>query len=89
MLIAHTLAGTDERGRELVETGLGRPDLDEDGVATLRAVIVASGAVDAVEAEIAQLADAARLALKSTSGLEAGAVDVLDQLIDFSTARSS
>lgn len=89
VLIAHTLAGTDERGRELVETGLGRPDLDEDGVATLREVIVASGAVDAVEAEIAQLADAARLALKSTSGLEAAPVDVLDELIDFSTARSS
>jgi geranylgeranyl diphosphate synthase type I len=89
VLIAHTLAGTDERGRELVETGLGRPDLDEDGVATLREVIAASGAVDAVEAEIAQLADAARLALKSTSGLEAAPVDVLDELIDFSTARSS
>ena len=32
VLLAHTLAGTDERGRELVETGLGRPDLDADGV---------------------------------------------------------
>ena len=49
---------------------------------------MASGAVDAVEAEIARLADAARLALKSTSGLADEPLDVLDQLIDFSTARS-
>ena len=72
----------------MVEAGLGRPDLDAEGVEEIRAVIVASGAVDAVEAEIARLADTARLALKSTSGLADEPLDVLDQLIDFSTARS-
>ena len=88
VLIAHTLEGADERGRHVVEAGLGRPDLDAEGVEQIREVIVASGAVDAVEAEIARLADTARLALKSTSGLADEPLDVLDQLIDFSTARS-
>jgi geranylgeranyl diphosphate synthase type I len=89
VLIAHTLEGADERGRAVMEAGLGRPDLDEQGVAEMREVIVGSGAVDAVEAEIARLADAARLALKSTSGLAGEPLDVLDALIDFSTARSA
>jgi geranylgeranyl diphosphate synthase type I len=88
VLIAHTLEGADARGRHVVEAGLGRPDLDAEGVEEIRAVIVASGAVDAVEAEIARLADTARLALKSTSGLADEPLDVLDPLIDFSTARS-
>ena len=89
VLIAHTLEGADARGREVVEAGLGRPDLDADGVEEMREVIVASGAIDAVEAEIARLADAARLALKSTTGLADEPLDVLDALIDFSTARSA
>ena len=89
VLIAHTLEGADAHGRAVVEAGLGRPDLDAAGVEAMRRVIVDSGAVDAVEAEIAGLADAARLALKSTSGLADEPLDVLDALIDFSTARSA
>jgi geranylgeranyl diphosphate synthase, type I len=89
VLIAHTLEGTDARGRAVLEAGLGRPGLDAAGVEVMREVIVASGAVDAVEAEIARLAGTARLALKSTSGLADEALDVLDVLIDFSTARSA
>ena len=89
VLIAHTLEGADAAGRQLLEELLGDPDLDEAGVARLRQVITASGAVDAVEAEIATLADTARLALKSTSGLDAEPVDMLDELIDFSTARTA
>jgi geranylgeranyl diphosphate synthase type I len=89
VLIAHTLEGADERGRAVMDAGLGRTDLDAQGVEEMREVIVASGAVDAVEAEIARLADAARLSLKSTSGLAGEALDVLDALIDFSTARSA
>ena len=89
VLIAHTLEGADERGRGVIDAGLGRADLDAAGVEAMREVIVGSGAVDAVEAEIARLADAARQALKSTTGLSGEALDVLDSLIDFSTARSS
>ncbi len=47
------------------------------------------GAVDAVEADIARLAGSARMALKSTTSLATVAVDVLDRLIDTSTARAS
>ena len=89
VLIAHTLEGTDDAGRWLVEAHLGRADLDASGVERLREVITGSGAVDAVEAEIGALADSARLALKSTTGLASEPTSVLDQLIDFSTARSS
>ena len=66
-----------------------RPLIGAIGVEAMREVIVASGAVDAVEAEIARLADASRLALKSTAGLADEPLDVLDALIDFSTARSA
>ena len=73
---------------DLPERG-GQADLDASGVERLREVITGSGAVDAVEAEIGALADSARLALKSTTGLASEPTAVLDQLIDFSTARSS
>ena len=90
VLLAHALAGTDD-ARPRARRGRPGPPRPRRRTAstTLREVIAASGAVDAVEAEIAQLADAARLALKSTSGLDAEPVDVLDELIDISTARSS
>lgn len=89
VLMAHTLEAATAEERREVEEVLGRPDLDDQTIARLREVIAGSGAVDAVEAEIARLADAARLSLKSTSGLNPESVDVLDQLIDFSTARSA
>jgi geranylgeranyl diphosphate synthase type I len=89
VLVAHTLEGADAAGRALVERDLGRPDLTADDVAALRQVILGSGAVDAVEAEIAALADSARTALKSTAGLDPEPAAVLDQLVDFSTARTS
>ena len=87
VLVAHALAGADDTGRELVESRLGDPDLDPDTVDRLRRVITASGAVDTVEADIARLAGSARMALKSTRGLDPEAVAVLDQLIDSATTR--
>ena len=87
VLVAHALAGADDAGRELVESRLGDPALDTDTVDRLREVITASGAVDAVEADIARLADSARMALKSTRSLDPDAVAVLDQLIDSATTR--
>ena len=53
VLVAHAHAGTDDAGRTLLEARLGDPDLDADGVAALQDVIAASGAVEAVEAMIA------------------------------------
>lgn len=87
VLIAHALAGADEAGRSLLEDGLGDPALEAEAVERLREVIAASGAVDAVEADIARLAGQARMALKSTRDLEPEAVGVLDQLIDSATTR--
>jgi geranylgeranyl diphosphate synthase, type I len=87
VLVAHALEGSDDAGRALIESRLGDPALGTADVELLRGTIVASGAVDAVEAEIARLAGAARLTLKSTRTLAPEAVDVLDRLIDSATAR--
>ncbi len=89
VLIAHALAGADAGGADLLERSLGDPDLGDTEVARLREAIAGSGAVDAVEAEIARLADAARHALKSAQDLDGTAAAVLDQLIDTTTARSA
>jgi geranylgeranyl diphosphate synthase type I len=88
VLIAHALAGTDDAGRALIEQRLGDPTLDATAVEALRRAITASGAVDAVEAEITRLAGSARMALKSTASLDSAARDVLDELIDSATART-
>ena len=87
VLVAHALAGADEQGCALIESRLGDPTLDAAVVGQLRDAIVASGAVDAVEAEIARLAGTARMALKSTRTLAPESLDVLDRLIDSATAR--
>ncbi|WP_270889132.1 polyprenyl synthetase family protein [Pedococcus sp. 5OH_020] len=87
VLVAHALAGADAEGRAVLEGRLGDPGLDEAAVERLRDVISASGAVDAVEADISRLAGAARMALKSTRDLQPEAVGVLDQLIDSATTR--
>lgn len=89
VLMAHALAGAEPADAAVLEERLGDPGLTAEDVERLRAIIGASGAVEAVEYEIAQLAGTARLALKSTSALEPGALDVLDRLIDTATARVS
>jgi geranylgeranyl diphosphate synthase type I len=89
VLIAHALGGVESAEAAVLEQLLGSPALTARQVDQLRDIITGSGAVDAVESEIGQLAGAARLALKSTTALEPGAVDVLDQLIDTATARVS
>jgi geranylgeranyl diphosphate synthase type I len=52
VLVAHAYAGAAPAGRRLLEDRLGDPDLDPAGVAALQAVIVESGALEAVEAMI-------------------------------------
>ena len=88
VLVAHALAGADDAGRELIESRLGDPTLDDEVVQRLRDAITAAGAVDAVEADIARLAGSARMALKSTRDLSPEATGVLDQLIDSATRRA-
>lgn len=52
-------------------------------------MITGSGAVEAVEAQIARLADSARAALAATSELDPVARESLDALIESATARAS
>jgi geranylgeranyl diphosphate synthase, type I len=87
VLVARALDGADDVGRALLESRLGDTTLDLAAVDGLRAVIAGSGAVDAVEADIARLADSSRTALKSTRRLDPVAVEVLDRLIDTATTR--
>ena len=89
VLIAHTLSGTDDAGRELLRASLGNPDLDPATVDDLRAVITASGAVDAVEDEISTLASHARASLEAATGISPDARPVLDALVEISTARTA
>jgi geranylgeranyl diphosphate synthase type I len=52
VLVAHAYAGAGPAGQRLLEDRLGDPGLDPAGVADLQAVIVGSGALEAVEAMI-------------------------------------
>ncbi len=72
VLIAHAYAATTEAGRALLEARLGDPDLDADGVTALQDVLVTSGAVDAVEAMIAEALDQALAVLGSAAMSDAG-----------------
>jgi geranylgeranyl diphosphate synthase type I len=66
VLMARTMAGVDPTQRELVASRLGDPALDADAVAALRAAIVASGALTAVESTIDALTTTALEALERT-----------------------
>lgn len=63
LLIAHALQGGTPADRTLVNSTLGRADLDDDGVARLRDAISSSGALQAVESLIARHSEAAAQAL--------------------------
>ena len=89
VLLAHALAGTDDAGRGRLEQLVGRADLDGAAVDELRGVITASGAVDVLEARIADLAGSARDALAAAPSVDAEARTVLDGLVDVATARSA
>ena len=89
MLVAHTLSGADPSARVVVEEALGRPDLDEEVVGQVRGIMTDSGAVAAVEAEIARLAASARVDLAATRGLDPVAKEALGELVDIATARTT
>ncbi|MGE9808041.1 MULTISPECIES: polyprenyl synthetase family protein [unclassified Janibacter] len=90
VLVAHTLDGADERGRDLLARRLGSPDLTPQDVADLRQVITDSGAVSAIEAEITALTATAHEALAAAEGdLEPEAAKVLADLVDVTTARAT
>jgi geranylgeranyl diphosphate synthase type I len=89
VLVALALDDADADQMALFEKLFGQPDLNADGIAQLRSVIADTGAVDLVEARIADLAAQSRSALAEAPALDRQAVDVLRSLVDVTTARTA
>jgi geranylgeranyl diphosphate synthase type I len=85
MLVALAMEAASPGQAWLLRAGLGDRDLDEAGAAALCDVIVATGALDRVEARITERADQARAAL--TPVIATDARDVLDSLAVLATER--
>ncbi len=89
VLLALALDTANAAQHALVAASVGRPDLDARGVDALRGVLRDTGAVDAVERRISDLADAARSALTDAVALEPQARSVLGDLVDITTQRDA
>ena len=89
VLVALALDAADADQSALFDKHLGRGDLDDAGVEDLRTVLRDTGAVAGVESMIAALAEEARTALATTTGLDHDAVAVLASLVTSSTTRES
>jgi geranylgeranyl diphosphate synthase type I len=85
VLVAVTLERCSPAEAALVRRSLGDPHLSSDGVDALREVITGSGALDVVEAMIAEQSAAA---LAVVDRLDMPARDVLAGLVTAATARS-
>jgi geranylgeranyl diphosphate synthase type I len=86
-LVAMALQASSDLQADVVRRRLGDPELDEKGVAELRDVIVETGALDRVEALIAELtADA--LAALAAAPVSDEARAVLGELAQAATTRS-
>lgn len=87
LLLARALADADDAQRAVL-AGVGRLDASDDELATIQGALVESGALAAVEAEIAELAGAARDAAASDEiPPEAGAA--LTDLVDLVAFRAT
>jgi geranylgeranyl diphosphate synthase type I len=86
-LVAAAVEATDDAGRKLLLGRLGDPDLDAEGVARLRELITATGALARTEERIAALTDAALAAL-TTVDLETEARQSLVDLAIAATRRT-
>jgi geranylgeranyl diphosphate synthase type I len=86
-LVAAAYEATTPAGRALLDAGLGDADLDADGVARLRELIVASGALADTERRIDELTATAHAAL-TASRLDPVATEALGQLATAATARA-
>lgn len=90
VLVAYGLDGASPAERSVIESSLGRDDLDGAAVEELRALLVRTGAVDRVEALIDSLVDQSLAALDragSGGALDAEAAQVLHDLVALSTSR--
>ncbi|MFI6258715.1 polyprenyl synthetase family protein [Micromonospora zamorensis] len=86
-LVAAAGEATDDAGRELLFSRLGDPELDEQGVARLRELITASGALARTEQRIVTLTDAALAALTAVD-LDTEARQALVDLAIAATRRA-
>jgi geranylgeranyl diphosphate synthase, type I len=85
-LVASAFADAGAGDRAELDARLGDPRLDDAGVARLRSIIRASGALDRTEQRIAALTEAALAAL-ARADIEAEARSVLRDLADAATRR--
>lgn len=88
VLVAFALEKADATERATVESLLGDPRLDENGVETLRGILVRTGAADRVESLIADDVDRAREAL-AAAHLPDEARAALSHLVTAATARAA
>jgi geranylgeranyl diphosphate synthase type I len=88
VLVAKTLDAAAPEQAERFRRCFGNSELDADGVADLREIIVATGALAAVERLIAELAETAHAALVEAPLADEAARDALTQLAYASTQRS-
>ena len=86
-LVAAALEATRRRGPRAAASRLGDPELDEPGVARLREIITATGALDRTEQRIATLTDAALAALAAVD-LDTEARQALVDLAIAATRRA-
>ncbi|HEV2637829.1 MAG TPA: polyprenyl synthetase family protein [Actinocrinis sp.] len=86
VLVAQAAARAGRAQLAALRSGVGDPDLDADGVARLCRIITETGALDLVEAEIADLAEQAGKAL-GTAPITAESREVLEELAVAATAR--
>ena len=89
LLIALALEAADTEQSSTVATLLGRADLDDAGVAALRAVLTSTGADRKVEQRVTEGAAAARAALERAPGLDTEFRQALNDLVDVATSRTS
>jgi geranylgeranyl diphosphate synthase type I len=74
VLVAHALDRADSHDAARLKSLLGRPDLDDDDVATARRIIETSGAREAVESTIVQCHDHAVAVLDDAEMTDAGRI---------------
>lgn len=89
LLIAEALHTADEFDRGVIGRDLGEKSLDELGVHRMREILVRTGAVDRVEAQIQDGADRAIGHLDVTTGLTSVGRQALTELIGIATRRET
>lgn len=86
-LVANAVAAACAADRKELADGLGNPDLDDAGVARLREIIIATGALARTEQRIDELVTQALAALRRAP-LDPTAADTLTDLAAAATART-